>query len=655
MSLSSREGNTVFFINALSTPLLLGICLATLVMMPSQQNEEAHSLVAKQLCSLREHATLKSLGVYSTSHQTTPTPSTHNLQPARTNKTHDNTVTNNEHAPHRRRPRSQRIVSVPTIFEETSHTKPHPQPRPFNVSSEPSLSTLATEGHAASSSATSPTSELDAKYFEVAEASARKLVAAADGRESEGWIAIGTTKDVNVMKKPAEKGEPPINSVKGVGLVRAPPRFIIRVLNDPSYTTVLDDMLKESRIIYELSKSLHLVQLLYKGIWPTTPRDFSVLSIQGEIDERTWISSGISIQDPRIPEEKDYVRAQLDVGGYLIRSVPSKPEMSEVTYVARVDLKGNIPAFAVNKISQSQPLCVNRLRGLVEPLYIKMKEEPQKMRKFEETFPIAMVVQPKTTPASTLIEDKSHVTGREENIQESKNDTGISTNQENSTTKIQTSSSREGALLAEKAQVLSRKDSEGEKAISGVSEGDQAAGSVRETLDVRKNSDQVSSAKASKEAVTEEEGEEDIESTVVISLSDLHPADALHVPANARLVQPPNSDSIFSVGEGEGEEDQYSLHDSWNGELLETYTPEQLPSDPEEEGEREGEGGGEANSGKERMDSANGSVFINKPSPALQLKLPNYQRVRDSIASNDDTVEVRDLDRLACYIMTALL
>ena len=55
------------------------------------------------------------------------------------------------------------------------------------------------------------------------------------------------------------------------------------------------------------------------------------------------------------------------------------------------------------------------------------------------------------------------------------------------------------------------------------------------------------------------------------------------------------------------------------------------------------------------MDSANGSVFINKPSPALQLKLPNYQRVRDSIASNDDTVEVRDLDRLACYIMTALL
>ena len=58
-------------------------------------------------------------------------------------------------------------------------------------------------------------------------------------------------------------------------------------------------------------------------------------------------------------------------------------------------------------------------------------------------------------------------------------------------------------------------------------------------------------------------------------------------------------------------------------------------SDPEEDGE-----GGEMRSGRDRMDSANGNVFVNKPSPALQLKLPNYQRVRDSIASTDDNVEV---------------
>jgi hypothetical protein len=493
---------------------------------------------------------------------------------------------------------------------------------------------------------------LDAKYFQVAEASALKLVAAADGREREGWMVVGTTKDVNVMKKPAGKGEPPINSVKGVGFIKAPPTFIIRVLNDPSYTTVLDDMLKESRIIYDLSKSLHLVHLLYKGVWPTAPRDFSVMSIQGEVDERTWISSGISVEDPRIPEEKGYVRAQLDVGGYLIRSVPSAPEMSEVTYVARVDLKGNIPAFAVNKISQSQPLCVNRLRGLVEPLYAKMKEEPQKMKEFEQKFPIATVIPPKPTPVTpmTLTEGKAHGAGREEvggDAGESGEDNagGSKTNKDS-----KASLNGEATSSAETTRALSRGESKGEKkkeAIGGASEERDrgAAESDGDTRKMRKNSDQISPTAVynSKEATGEEgtgegegAGEVDLDSTVVVSMSDLHPTDTLHVPSNAKLVQQPNTNSLFSVGEGEereGEgEDQYSLHDSWNGELLETYTPEQLPSDPEE-----GEGG----EMRERMGSANGSVFVNKPSPALQLKLPNYQRVRDSIASTDDNVEVK--------------
>ena len=608
-------------------------------MMPSQQNEQANSLVAKQLCSLREHATLKSLGVYTTSHQTTPTSSS--LRPAR-DRSHDSSKGTNDKAAHRRRPRSQRIASEPTILEpieEASHLKPHLQPHPLGVSSEPDLTALVA-GHATSSAA-SPTAALDAQYFEVAEASAHKLVAAADGRESEGWISVGTSKDITVMKKPAAKGEPPINSVKGVGLVKVPPTFIIRVLTDPSYTTILDDMLKESRIIQDLSKSLHLVQLLYKAIWPTAPREFSVLSILGELDERTWISSGISVNDPRIPEEKGYVRAQLDVGGYLIRSVPSEPEMSEVTYVARVDLKGKIPAFAVNKISESQPLCVNRLRGLVEPLYAKMKDDSQKLREFEEKFPIAMVVPPKTKPSLTLTEEKAHSSGREEHLEdteESKEDTSISITQEG--TKAETSSSGRGTSLVDATQTMLREGSKKEKieSISGVSEGNLTADNAGETAEIRQNGNHTSSTTQSSKETAAAEEEEDVESTVVISMSDLHPTDTLHIPSNAKLV-PPNSDSLFSVGAEE--EDQYSLHDSWTGELLETYTPEQLPSDPEEEAEREG-GVKAGRKGSGSMDSANGgSVFINKPSPALQLKLPNYQRVRDSIASNDDPVEVR--------------
>lgn len=632
-----------------------GICLATLVMMPCQQNEEVCSLVAKQLCSLREHATLKSLGVYSTSHETT-----HTLLPQSKPKINNVRETGGAPGdkPHPRKPRSQRILSEPSVLEpikEVRQPEPHPQ-HPVSTLSEPNLVELS-QNHTAAS----PTAALDARYFSVAEASAQKLVAAADGREREGWVMVGTTKEVTVMKKPAGKDEPPINSVKGVGLVKVPPRFIIRVLNDPSYTTILDDMLKESRVLQELSKSLHLVQLLYKAVWPTAPREFSVLSILGQLDERTWISSGISVNDPRIQPEKGYVRAQLDVGGYLIRSVPSNPEVSEVTYVARVDLKGNIPAFAVNKISESQPLCVNRLRGLVEPLYAKMKSDPQKMREFEEKYPIAMVITPKpnSTPlaaslSNTAMEEAESVAAAEDDIRrgvesaESVNKETMATSggERQAVPSANSSSGDGGAALSEPRSPVGDGNGEKTDVSNGGREGLAAATTTSEGGGEGDGGRENGLPTSNKNGKEEDKKREDTMegSTLVISMSDINPTKSLKIPQNSKLLAS-NEESLFSIGEEDGE----SMANSWTGEFLETYTPEQLPSDPEEE-EREKED-------KSQEDgSPSGSVFVKKPSPALQLKLPNYQRVRDSIAPSDEAVEVRLAGHMVCrddIIMTS--
>ena len=592
--------------------------------MPSQQNGKTNSLVAKQLCSLREHATLKSFGVYSTSNETTPP--VRRQKKGRANKSHDGASTGDRSQP--LRPRSQRILSEPSVLEtidELSHPKPHPLGS-VSAASEPALSTLPDRHPVPGGGASATMATLDARYFGVAEASAQKLVEAADGQEREGWVMVGTTKDVKVMKKPAGKDEPPVNSVKGVGRVNAPPQFIVRVLHDPKYTTVLDDMLKESRVKQELSKSLHLVHLLYKAVWPTAPREFTVLSILGQLDDRTWISSGVSVDDPRMPPEKGYVRGQLEVGGYLIRSVPSNPEVSEVTYVARVNLKGNIPAFAVNKISESQPLCVNRLRVLMEPLYVKMKSDPQKMREFEEKYPIAMVVPPKPHPSTSTeptplpamegVEPTGDVTPEDEGlevVEEGDNDTKATS--EDSEARVLPGEGHSG-----EGGGVSPPINGGGVAAGGNGPGGERAETGEHVID--DNSER------------EERGGGDKEGSVlVISMSDLKPTEALRVPHNNKLV-PPASDSLFSVGE----EDKESLADSWNGEFLETFTPEQLPSDPEEEGEKGAEAG-EAEGYSNRANS--NSVFVRKPGPALQLKLPNYQRVRESVAASDEALEVR--------------
>ena len=84
------------------------------------------------------------------------------------------------------------------------------------------------------------------------------------------------------------------------------------------------------------------------------------------------------------------------MGGYIIKDCPDNPATCEVTYMSQSDLKGNdiilsvicfnvaicflhignIPTMVVNRAMTSQPMCVSRLRNMVEPLYINPQKDP---------------------------------------------------------------------------------------------------------------------------------------------------------------------------------------------------------------------------------------------------------------------------------------
>ena len=230
-------------------------------------------------------------------------------------------------------------------------------------------------------------------YLEMAKEKADKLVGIALATERDGWVMMSNKQGVCAMKLPPKEGGSPLNCVKGTGLVNVPPKFVMHFLKDTTYTLQLDDMLKEARIMHVISPAVQIVHMLYKGVWPTAPRDFGVLNISGERDNQTWLSAAISVEDSRIPNEKGYVRGRLECGGYVVRAVPGNPNVSEVTYVAQVDLKGSIPTMVTNKIADSQPQCVNKLRGIVEPLYARLSQSPQALAEYREKFPVAMIVE----------------------------------------------------------------------------------------------------------------------------------------------------------------------------------------------------------------------------------------------------------------------
>ena len=332
-----------------------GVSVATMVMFPKPAEEVAH-VITGQLCALREHVTMRNFKAYS-------------LQLPRLAGNEDPVVSTVE---------SPKQVDS-EVKNSTSSLELSAAPVPSSIST-PALANLE-----------SSKSEVDIKYLNMADECSNRLTAMVEEGVSEGWVDIGTKKNICVMKKLPDANGPPLNSVKGTGTICAPPEFLLHILLDPVLSTKLDALLKEARLIQKISPAVTLVHLLYKAIWPTSPRDFCLLSIAGQVDSCTWISSGMSVVDSRIPEQKDHVRGNLMSGGYIIQSIPNSPETSRVTYSACVDLKGNIPAIAVNKVTESQPLCVDQLRRLAEPLYRELKADPQKMAALVEGHVIAPI------------------------------------------------------------------------------------------------------------------------------------------------------------------------------------------------------------------------------------------------------------------------
>ena len=224
------------------------------------------------------------------------------------------------------------------------------------------------------------------------------------------------TKDVLIMKKPPQKGESSVNCIKGTGIIRAPPEFVFRVVRNRENNSKLDDMLKETRLVDRMSDTTVLVHLLFKAVWPTAPRDFTAISTAGRYDESTLVEAGVSVADPRVPEVKGHVRGNIVCGGYVIEVLPGKPEQCEVTYVSQAELRGNIPTFAVNKVTESQPMCIARLRSLAEEQYSLLKNNALKMREFEESvtlspiFPQTSTLPLSQSPASTADREEEAAT-----------------------------------------------------------------------------------------------------------------------------------------------------------------------------------------------------------------------------------------------------
>ena len=352
----------------------------TVILCPTSPNDltPATECIATQISSLRQHILMSHLNAYNINYslkETTPTAPPTPLTDAPTT--------------------GPDISSEIQVLEEV---------KPVESSLSAGADTKSDEDQTHVSNGripTGPYAEYDQRYVSMAMKCAEDLIAVSKATVDDGWISVGISKGIAILKKLPEKGEPPVNSVKGSGKINCPPEFLMRILLDPAYSKQLDDMLDKMTLVQSIQDHVQLMYLKYKAVWPTSARDFCALNVFGQYNKTTFLHAATSVVDPRVPEERGFVRGDVLSGGYIIEVCPGQAELSRVTYVTQVDLKGNVPAFLVNKICESQPQCVNHFRHIAEGEYAKLKRNQIKMKQFEDQFPIPQIIKDRPSSSSS--------------------------------------------------------------------------------------------------------------------------------------------------------------------------------------------------------------------------------------------------------------
>ncbi|XP_062502766.1 uncharacterized protein LOC134179815 [Corticium candelabrum] len=217
------------------------------------------------------------------------------------------------------------------------------------------------------------------RWFELCNESAQTVLTVSCATVDDGWEFVNQTKGVTIMKKPSTSEGSSVNRVKGTAVIAAPPFFILSYINDFDKSKKWNEMFDYGEIIEQITVNTRVSRLVYKPVFPTTGRDFCLVTGVRQLGDHTFVSAVSSVKHLSCREDKKYVRAESHGSGFAIIRDAENGEKCTVTYTTHVDLKGRVPTFVVNKVASSQPLCVAVLRDLVEQDYkVLTNEEKQR-------------------------------------------------------------------------------------------------------------------------------------------------------------------------------------------------------------------------------------------------------------------------------------
>lgn len=157
------------------------------------------------------------------------------------------------------------------------------------------------------------------------------------------------------------------NAIKAITVIKASLKNLLNLLLSDARMGEYDEMFDRHEPIH-VSSCANIRRVMYKGVWPTTPRDFIICTTHEVQADGSVLICTISAPDSLSPISKDYVRGNVQISGYHIQPYstqhavsmdgirPIGPGECKVTLVAHTELGGSLPASIINCLSTNAPV-----------------------------------------------------------------------------------------------------------------------------------------------------------------------------------------------------------------------------------------------------------------------------------------------------------
>lgn len=141
---------------------------------------------------------------------------------------------------------------------------------------------------------------------------------------------------------------------KGVCIVPVGVKPLEDAIRVPANMKVIDPMCLETKTIRTFDRDHHIYYASFKLGFMIYNRDFSWFSVEANLPDGTYVTTGKSIIVDDCPAREKHVRGEIRASGYVVSPVPGRPDQARVAYVVQTDPKGWLPTKVVNIVAKSQ-------------------------------------------------------------------------------------------------------------------------------------------------------------------------------------------------------------------------------------------------------------------------------------------------------------